>query len=103
MQPRTLRLTSHNNTGPAVYIYGNTGPDFGSYEIQIDSAKIRQSAYSATASNASRLLYGASNLSYKMHNIMLTNLGAIPENGDGGGDRFLLDYITSTIQVGPTG
>lgn len=101
--PKVFSLNCHNNAGPAVYIYGNTGPDFGSYEIQIDSVTIRQSAYSTTASNASTLLYGAANLSYETHNIVLKNLGALPENGDKGGDRFLLDYITSTIQVAPAG
>ncbi|KAF8154228.1 hypothetical protein B0H34DRAFT_81944 [Crassisporium funariophilum] len=94
---------SLNITGPAIYIYGNTGPAYGSYEVQIDTVKQQYSAYRETADNAPRLLFAASNLTFANHNVVLRNLGARPEAGDKGGDGFVLDYIHSTIQLAPAG
>ncbi|KAF8970708.1 hypothetical protein BDZ97DRAFT_1724941 [Flammula alnicola] len=94
---------SLNITGPAIYIYGNTGPTYGSYEVEIDSVSLQYSAYRASSDNASKLLFAASNLTYANHNIVLRNLGARPEVGDKGGDAFVLDFIQSTIQVAPAG
>jgi len=89
--------------GPAIYIYGNTGPTYGSYQVEIDSEVLQYSAYRESASNASTPLFAASNLTYANHNLVLRNLGARPDVGDKGGDAFLLDYIQSTIQLAPTG
>ncbi|KAF9054145.1 hypothetical protein BJ165DRAFT_1337721 [Panaeolus papilionaceus] len=91
-------------TGPAVYIYGAKGPDFGSFEIQIDHYTGIFSAYSAQESGRPQVLYAASNLTYGHHMITLTNLGALPDYGiDKGGNGFWLDYIDTTIQVAPPG
>ncbi|KAH9476859.1 hypothetical protein JR316_0010775 [Psilocybe cubensis] len=94
---------SLNITGPALYIYGSTGPAFGSYEVQIDSTVLRYSAYSETSKNVSTLLFAASNLTFANHNVVLRNIGAQVDAGDKGGDGFLLDYIQSTIQLAPAG
>lgn len=89
--------------GPALYVYGSTGPTFGSYEIEIDSTVLRYSAYSQTSKNVSTLLFAASNLTFANHNVVLRNVGAQVDAGDKGGDGFLLDYIHSTIQLAPAG
>jgi len=89
--------------GPAIYIYGNTGPTYGSFQVEIDSEILQYSAYRESAANSSTLLFAASNLSYAHHNLVLRNLGARPDAGDKGGDAFLLDYIQSTIQLAPAG
>ncbi|KDR78299.1 hypothetical protein GALMADRAFT_224674 [Galerina marginata CBS 339.88] len=94
---------SLNITGPAVYIYGDTGPSCGSFEVKIDSVVLQYSAYRESSNNSSTLLFAASNLTYANHNIVLRNLGALPEAGDKGGDAFTLDYIHSTIQLAPAG
>ncbi|PPQ83210.1 hypothetical protein CVT25_004269 [Psilocybe cyanescens] len=94
---------SLNITGPALYVYGSTGPTFGSYEIEIDSTVLRYSAYSQTSKNVSTLLFAASNLTFANHNVVLRNVGAQVDAGDKGGDGFLLDYIHSTIQLAPAG
>ncbi|KJA24929.1 hypothetical protein HYPSUDRAFT_38305 [Hypholoma sublateritium FD-334 SS-4] len=94
---------SLNITGPALYIYGTKGPDYGSFEVDIDSVSLQYSAYQEAADNTTRLLFGASNLTYANHNIVLRNLGAQSAAGDKGGDAFSLDYLDSTIQVAPSG
>ncbi|KAF8812745.1 hypothetical protein BYT27DRAFT_7086447 [Phlegmacium glaucopus] len=94
---------SLNITGPAVFIYGNTGPLYGSYEVEIDSEVQQYSAYRESSDNSSTLLYSSTSLTYANHNIILRNLGAKPEVGDKGGDAFLIDYIQSTIQLAPAG
>ncbi|KAF9484187.1 hypothetical protein BDN70DRAFT_850238 [Pholiota conissans] len=94
---------SLNITGPALYIYGNKGPSYGSYEVEIDSVALQYSAYQENADNTSQILFAASNLTYANHNVVLRNLGAQSSLGDKGGDSFLLDYIQTTIQVAPEG
>ncbi|PPR05431.1 hypothetical protein CVT26_011309 [Gymnopilus dilepis] len=94
---------SLNITGPAIYIYGNTGPAYGSYEVNIDSLSLQYSAFRESASDKTTLLFSASNLTYANHNIILRNLGASANAGDKGGDAFLLDYIDTTIQLAPAG
>lgn len=108
--PKYLRGTYHlthligaavslNFTGPALYIYGHTGPNFGSYRIELDDARIDKSAYAEAESSGSTLLFGASNLTYANHQLRLTNLGAV----DSSGRDFLLDYIEYTFQAAPAG
>jgi hypothetical protein len=98
-----IQLACCRFLGPAIYIYGNTGPTYGSYGVEIDSEEMQYSAYRESAANASTLLFAASNLTYANHNLVLRNLGARPELGDKGGDAFLLDYIHATIQLAPVG
>lgn len=88
-------------SGPSLYIYGAKGPDYGSYEVDIDSVSLQYSAYQPVSDNTSQILFAASNLTYANHNIVLRNLGAQSSAGDKGGDAFLLDFIDSTIQVAP--
>jgi hypothetical protein len=92
-----------HSIGPAIYVYGSTGPTFGSYQVEIDSKVLQYSAYRESADNASKPLFAASNLTYANHNLVLRNLGARADVGDKGGDAFLLDYIQSTIQLAPAG
>ena len=98
-----IQLACYRFLGPAIYIYGNMGPTYGSYEVEVDSEEMQYSAYRESAVNASTLLFAASNLTYANHKLVLRNLGARLDVGDKGGDAFLLDYIHSTIQLAPAG
>ncbi|KAG6833982.1 hypothetical protein H0H93_012805, partial [Arthromyces matolae] len=91
---------SFNFTGPAIFIYGHSGPSYGSYEIQIDSISSNLSAYASNNASGPTLLYGASNLTYADHTLTLRNLGATGR--DQGGDTLLFDYLLSTIQLAPS-
>ncbi|KAF6749680.1 hypothetical protein DFP72DRAFT_852259 [Ephemerocybe angulata] len=108
--PKYLRGTYHltevagaalslNFTGPAIYLYGHTGPRFGSYEIQLDTQTIIQSAHGAEESTGPTLLYGAENLTYGNHQLTLKNLGAKGAEGN----ALLLDFIQYTFQAAPAG
>ncbi|KAG5636057.1 hypothetical protein H0H81_009228 [Sphagnurus paluster] len=90
-----------NFTGPAIFIYGYSGPEYGSYEVKIDSTTTTLSAYTTTNATSSTLLYGANNLAYAPHTLTLRNLGA--KNVDAGGNGFLLDYLKTTVQLAPAG
>ncbi|KAG8874390.1 hypothetical protein FRB97_005951, partial [Tulasnella sp. 331] len=90
-----------NFEGPAIYIFGASGPQYGSYAITVDGTEWTYSAYAAT--NASNyLLYGNPNLSYGNHQLEIRNLGAFQAT-DHGASAFLLDYILATVQLGPQG
>ena len=88
-------------TGPAVFIYGYAGPSFGSYEVQIDSTSTVLTAYAANNASTPYLLFGANNLTYAFHQLVLRNLGA--KNGDAGGNEMLFDFIQTTVQLAPAG
>ncbi|KAK0221386.1 hypothetical protein IW262DRAFT_895121 [Armillaria fumosa] len=92
---------SFNFTGPAIYIYGNSGPSYGSYEVTIDSNTTTLSAYSSNNASEPYLLYGSSALEYANHTLTLKNVGA--KGSDGGGNGFLFDYLRMTVQLGPKG
>ncbi|KAJ3872576.1 hypothetical protein F5051DRAFT_150965 [Lentinula edodes] len=92
-----------NFTGPALYIYGFSGPEYGSYEVLLDSSSVTASAYSSSNGSTPHLLYGTSNLTYGEHEITLRNLGAISSNGDGGGNSLLFDFLRFTVQLAPAG
>ncbi|KAG6898996.1 hypothetical protein C0993_001919 [Termitomyces sp. T159_Od127] len=87
--------------GPAIFIYGYSGPSYGSYEIEIDSTVSTLSAYATSNSSGSTLLYGTNNLTYAFHTLTLRNVGA--KNEDVGGNTFLFDYLQTTIQLAPAG
>ncbi|KAG6896780.1 hypothetical protein C0992_006130 [Termitomyces sp. T32_za158] len=87
--------------GPAIFIYGSSGPPYGSYEVEIDSTVSTLSAYAANNSSGPTLLYGASNLTYAAHTLTLRNVGA--KNGDAGGNTLLFDYLQTTVQLAPAG
>ncbi|KAF5366706.1 hypothetical protein D9758_006444 [Tetrapyrgos nigripes] len=92
---------SFNFTGPAVFVYGQSGPDYGSYEVQLDSSTVTRSAYSSSNGSTPHLLYEASNLTYGAHQLTLRNLGA--QDGDAGGNAFLFDFLRFTVQLAPAG
>lgn len=91
---------SFNFTGPAIYIYGHAGPDYGSYEVDIDDVATVLSAHLETNATTPYLLYGASNLTYAQHTLALRNLGA---KSNASGNAFLFDFLQATIQVAPAG
>ncbi|KAI3618244.1 hypothetical protein WG66_005685 [Moniliophthora roreri] len=90
-----------NFTGPAIYIYGHSGPSYGSYSIDIDGISTTKSAYAAQNVSTPYLLYEASNLAYAKHTLRLKNLGK--QDQDQSGNGLLLDFIRSTVQLAPEG
>ncbi|KAK0504460.1 hypothetical protein EDD18DRAFT_1276388 [Armillaria luteobubalina] len=92
---------SFNFTGPAIYIYGASGPSYGSYEVTIDSNTTTLSAYSSNNASEPYLLYGSSALEYANHTLTIKNVGA--KGSDGGGNEFLFDFLRMTVQLGPKG
>jgi hypothetical protein len=86
--------------GPAIFIYGHTGPAYGWYEVEIDSVSTTASAYLANNGSAPSLMFGKTNLSYGTHSLVLRNLGTINGNG---GTSLLFDYLHTTVQVAPAG
>jgi hypothetical protein len=103
-QTDTVNATvSLNFTGPALYIYGFSGPDYGSYEVQLDGSSTTASAYSSSNGSTPYLLYGSNNLTYGAHELTLRNLGALSSNGDKGGNSLLFDFLRFTVQLAPSG
>ncbi|KAF7327082.1 hypothetical protein MKEN_00284000 [Mycena kentingensis (nom. inval.)] len=92
---------SLNFTGPALYIYGASGPDYGSVEVLLDGESTTTSAYVASNASAPFILYSTSALAYAPHTVTLRNLGK--QDADAGGDAFLLDFIRTTVQLAPAG
>ncbi|KAJ3994494.1 hypothetical protein F5050DRAFT_469847 [Lentinula boryana] len=94
---------SFNFTGPALFIYGFSGPEYGSYEVELDGSSTIASAYSSINGSTPHLLYGTSNLTYGEHELILRNLGALLSNGDGDGSSLLFDFLRFTVQLAPSG
>ncbi|KAJ7618908.1 hypothetical protein DFH06DRAFT_1061764 [Mycena polygramma] len=92
---------SFNFTGPAIYVFGASGPAYGSYEVLLDGTATNKSAYAASNASAPYLLYGADNLAYASHTLTLRNLGK--QDADAGGGAFLFDFMRTTVQLGPAG
>ncbi|KAK7032594.1 hypothetical protein VNI00_012857 [Paramarasmius palmivorus] len=90
-----------NFTGPAIYIYGHSGPSYGTYSIDIDGKSSTLSAYATNNASTPYLLYGESNLTYAQHSLKLKNLGK--QGQDQGGNGLLLDFIRATVQLAPEG
>lgn len=87
--------------GPGVYIYGASGPDYGSYEVNIDGNALRKSAHATANTTFPHLIYSNTTLSNSRHTLKLSNLGAL--DGDNGANKFLFDYLQATVQLGPAG
>ncbi|KAJ6455463.1 hypothetical protein C8R45DRAFT_782890, partial [Mycena sanguinolenta] len=92
---------SFNFTGPAIYVFGASGPDYGSYEVALDGTATTKSAYAAANASSPYLLYGTDSLAYAAHTLTLRNLGK--QGADAGGAAFLFDFLRTTVQLGPTG
>ncbi|KAF9254793.1 hypothetical protein L218DRAFT_975779 [Marasmius fiardii PR-910] len=75
--------------GPSLWIYGHSGPSYGSYSITIDDqVTLTRSAYAASNVSTPYLLYGTTNLTDSAHTVRLRNLGKQQSLGDGGGNRI---------------
>lgn len=96
-----IRAVADSHQGPALYIYGFSGPDYGSFEVAIDDEKTTLSAYAAENGTTPHLLYKTDSLAYTTHTLTLTNKGAL--DGDAGGNAFLFDYLDLTVQMAPAG
>ncbi|KAJ7258776.1 hypothetical protein B0H12DRAFT_1201799 [Mycena haematopus] len=84
---------SFNFTGPAVYVFGASGPAYGSYEVVLDGT--------STTKSAPYLLYGTDSLAYAAHTLTVRNLGK--QGADGGGGAFLFDFLRASVQLAPAG
>jgi hypothetical protein len=87
-----------------VYVYGDAGPTYGSFEVELDGTKTTLSAYAPDAvkdSEKPHLLFGKGDLAYAPHTLVLRNLGKTGD--DKGGDAFLLDFLRTTVQLAPAG
>ncbi|KAJ6624379.1 hypothetical protein B0H10DRAFT_737973 [Mycena sp. CBHHK59/15] len=92
---------SFNFTGPAIYAFGASGPQYGSYEVVLDGDSTTKSAYASNNASAPYLLYGTDSLAYAAHTLVLRNLGK--QGSDAGGDAFLFDFLRATAQLAPAG
>ncbi|KAJ7636306.1 hypothetical protein FB45DRAFT_445410 [Roridomyces roridus] len=90
---------SFNFTGPRIYLYGTSGPAFGSYAISIDGHKSEHSAH-ASANSSRHLLFSSDCLTYAPHVLEVTNLGA--KAAHEGGD-LLIDYLEAGVDLVPAG
>jgi len=103
-----VNLLTKKPTGPAIYVYGATGPAYGAYEVVLDNeVTLNGTAFRTAPTTGSHLLVAHSSLTYGNHQIVLRNLGASTLNLGSGtvtsGNALLLDYIQSTIQLAPAG
>ncbi|KAF7290215.1 hypothetical protein MIND_01335000 [Mycena indigotica] len=92
---------SMNFTGPAVTIVGASGPEYGSVEVVLDGQATVHSAYATSNASAPYILYSTASLAYAPHTLTLRNLGK--QGSDAGGNRFLLDFVRTVVQVAPAG
>ncbi|KAJ7154932.1 hypothetical protein C8R43DRAFT_884951 [Mycena crocata] len=85
--------------GSEFFLYGAAGPQFGTYEVDIDGCPEEHSAHAAR--NASgHLLFHKKDLEYTDHTVTVTNLGA---KHHGEGTDFLVDFVKSTVDIAPAG
>lgn len=91
------------HTGSDIYVYGASGPSFGSIEIALDGASSASTVVSAYATNTTvpHLVYEAHNLSTpSMHQLVMKNLGPRSQEE---GSSMLLDFVKTTVQLAPQG
>lgn len=87
--------------GRAIYIYGASGPQFGSYQVSIDGNNVVKTAHAATNASDPFLLFSNTSLLNANHTLTLTNLGA--RDGDNGANDFLFDYLQFEVDLAPAG
>ncbi|KIJ44171.1 hypothetical protein M422DRAFT_228862 [Sphaerobolus stellatus SS14] len=94
---------SFNFTGPAIYIYGSAGPDYGTFEVNIDGSSAIVNAHLDDDAPNPYLFYGTKTLAYVPHTLVLRNLGSKNTTAAalGAGNAFLFDFLRTTIQVAP--
>ncbi|KAK7042692.1 hypothetical protein R3P38DRAFT_2891799 [Favolaschia claudopus] len=95
---------SFNFTGPAVYLFGASGPSYGSFEVVLDGGKpVTKSAYAAENASFPYLLFADDGLDYAQHSLTIKNLGKQGEDKSDGPGAFLFDFLRTTVQLGPAG
>ena len=93
------RVSLH--VGSEIHLYGDTGPAYGAYSLQLDQGTpdLRSAFYPALAVGPAHYLYSLRNLTEGRHELVITNLGT--REGLVEGEGFLLDYVLVTQKVGP--
>ncbi|KAJ7032943.1 hypothetical protein C8F04DRAFT_1106200 [Mycena alexandri] len=85
--------------GSEFYLFGASGPSFGSYEVEIDGRAQKFTAHAAQNSSQ-HLLFSTASLRYADHTVKVTNLGA---KHYGEGNQLLLDFVKTTFDIAPPG
>ncbi|RXW18095.1 hypothetical protein EST38_g7766 [Candolleomyces aberdarensis] len=87
--------------GSEIHLYGDTGPAYGAYSLQLDQGTpdLRSAFYPALAVGPAHYLHSLRNLTEGRHELVITNLGT--REGLVEGEGFLLDYVLVTQKVGP--
>lgn len=96
----SLKRSPPRILGTDIYVYGASGPTYGSFSISVDNQTVTGSAYSAQEGVPYLLYYKNGLASDVQHILNITNLG--PVNA-GEGNTTLLDYIQTTIELAPAG
>lgn len=86
--------------GTAVYVFGASGPAYGSYEVSFDGNAQNKSAYAPTNATEPFLLFNTSGLPQTTHSLKVTNLGSTAASE---GTSLLLDWIHLTADFGAPG
>lgn len=88
--------------GTDIALYGASGPQFGSYQVELDGQTTTSSAYASQNGTLPHLLFGSAGLNAtQTHSLVLRNLG---NNGNSTqGEEMLLDYAVLTVPVAPRG
>jgi hypothetical protein len=87
--------------GSEVHLYGDTGPTYGVYTIQVDdqTPELKTAYYPAQAAGAAHYLASVKNLTEGNHTVTIVNRGT--REGLNEGRAFLLDYVIVRQRVGP--
>ncbi|KAJ7806285.1 hypothetical protein B0H14DRAFT_2876174 [Mycena olivaceomarginata] len=87
---------SYSFKGSDLFLFGAAGPQFGSYEIELDGRRETHSAH-ASQNASGHLLFSKHGLNAEReHELKVTNLG--PKH-KGEGTDLLVDFVKSTAQI----
>ncbi|EJD52525.1 hypothetical protein AURDEDRAFT_82148 [Auricularia subglabra TFB-10046 SS5] len=84
---------SVNFTGTSVAIYGSSGPEFGSYKVNLDGKETELSAWGASTTNSEQLWQSANLTAGPVHSLTVTN----------GNASMLLDYLDVMVDIAAPG
>ncbi|TFK29179.1 hypothetical protein FA15DRAFT_429398 [Coprinopsis marcescibilis] len=89
--------------GSELYLYGDKGPNFGVYLLELDEdTPILQTAYEqASGTDRAQLLYTFRDLTEGRHDLVITNLGT--REGLNDGPSLLFDFAIARQKVGVPG
>lgn len=93
-----------NFTGSTVFIWGASGPTYGSYSVKLDSLEpVSYSSYADAYVQNRQLLYSAKSLVYGEHTVVVEALGAQEGFGTTNSTQLLIDLFEYTVELGGEG